>query len=70
MRLFAIVGLIGVLAGCGASTDTAGKKKLTERQRDSVLAETKLPGAAGVGHAITAADSAEARAKRLDELAQ
>ena len=65
-----LIGCFAVIAGCGGSSDERPKKALTERQRDSVLAETKLPGASGVGHAITAADSAEARAKRLDDLAK
>jgi len=56
-----------VLFGCTEdSSDKASKKKLTQRQRDSVLSESKLPGAKTVGKAIEVSDTASARSKRLD----
>ena len=57
-------------AACSEKGEDGSKKKLAQRQRDSVLAETGLPGARVVGTALEAADSTEARAKRLDELAK
>jgi hypothetical protein len=39
---------------------------MTQRQKDSVLAQSQLPGAEGVGKALRAADSAKARQARLD----
>lgn len=41
---------------------------LTARQRDSILGESSLPGARGVGGALRAADSAAARARRADSI--
>ena len=71
-----IIGVLTVFviallaAACSEKAPDSSKKKLTQRQRDSVLAETGLPGAEVVGTAIEKADSTEARAKRLDELAK
>ncbi|MEX2152752.1 MAG: hypothetical protein WD825_05385 [Gemmatimonadaceae bacterium] len=39
---------------------------MTQRQRDSVLGQSKLPGAQGVTKAMLAADSAKARNARID----
>ena len=68
--LWIIIGL-SVLAGCaGNDTDESGEKDLTRQQKDSVLSKSRLPGASVVGGAISAADSAAARAKKLDDMAQ
>lgn len=62
---------IMIVAGCsGDSVEKAPKKDLTQRQRDSLLSESGLPGAGAVGKAISVSDSASARAKRSDELAK
>ena len=55
-----------VLAGC--SSDTGGNRRdtMTQRQRDSVLSKTGLPGAAGIGKALTASDSLKARQAQID----
>jgi len=67
-RLLFISLLIVLIAGCsGNSNDHSKKKVLTERQRDSVLSKTKLPGAKVVGKALSVSDSAAVRAKRLDD---
>jgi hypothetical protein len=65
MRRLVLVALITV--GC-ASNDTAANDRdtMTQRQRDSVLAQSGLPGAKGVGKALSAADSIRARNARLD----
>lgn len=54
-----------LLFGCSGESP---KKKLTKRQRDSVLSESRLPGAGTVGKAIEISDSSKARARRTDEL--
>lgn len=66
ITLFAL-GLTALASAC-ASPDTAQNRRdtMTQRQRDSVLAQSKLPGAQGVGKALSAADSAKARQARLD----
>ena len=56
-----------ILVGCSEKQDKGkSRPRLSERQRDSTLAESKLPGAKAVGKAMTVADSASARAARLD----
>ncbi|MGH7530267.1 MAG: hypothetical protein ACREMN_07770, partial [Gemmatimonadales bacterium] len=58
---------------CGASDasreDAVNRDTLTQRQRDSILAGSQIPGAASVGRAMKAADAASARAARADSLA-
>ena len=63
-----VIGFL--IAACSGDGGESSEKELTQRQRDSVLAETGLPGAELVGTALEAADTTEARAKRLDDLAE
>lgn len=57
--------------GCaGGSDDTSSSSSLTQHERDSVLAESRLPGAQGVKTIITVADSANARTQRLNDLSK
>ena len=63
--------LILIAAGCaGGSGDDPAPRDLTQRERDSVLAESPIPGARGVKTVLTVADSANARTNRLNELAK
>jgi hypothetical protein len=55
-----------LLAAC--STPESRRSEATERQRDSVIGASQLPGAAGVRGAVRAADSAAARNARIDSL--
>ena len=53
----------------GACTSDSGQARPgTQRERDSVLGASKLPGAAGVRGALRATDSASARNARLDSV--
>ena len=55
--------------GCGGSApqqQTINRDTLTQRQKDSLLARSKIPGASGVGRAMTAADSASSRVRAAD----
>ena len=61
--LFALVAA-GVVA-CGTE-ETAKKQELTQREKDSVFAGSRIPGAKAVGKALRTADSAEARQARID----
>jgi hypothetical protein len=67
MRRSGLVLLAIVLSAC-AAPETAGNNRdtMTQRQKDSVLAQSQLPGARGVGMAMNAADSAKARQAKLD----
>ena len=63
MRRAAIV--LAVLTGaCGGGT-TVGAGR-TERERDSIIGQSALPGARGVQGALNASDSARARGTALD----
>ena len=69
-RLAALVA-IPLLAACSGQKQTANNRDtMTQRQKDSVLAQSGLPGAQGVGKALAASDSAKARQARLDSLAK
>jgi hypothetical protein len=55
-------------AACSSSSEVA-KPARTERERDSIIGASQLPGARGVRGALGASDSAEARNARLDSVA-
>lgn len=65
MRLPWIV-LVVMLAGCGGNKSP----ERTERERDSLIAQSRLPGAAGVKAALKVSDSATVRGARLDSVTQ
>ena len=67
LRIPVVICSCVLLSSCAEKGPESGDKELTRRQRDSVLAETPLPGAKTVGRAIAVSDSAAARAKRLDD---
>jgi hypothetical protein len=58
------------LAGCGSSDREAAAPAdtLTQRQRDSIIGASSLPGAGGVRRAIDVADSAAARQNAIDTI--
>lgn len=56
------------LIGCKGSKVTAGTG-LTERQRDSIIGQSKVPGAPVVHKALEVSDSAGSRGTRLDSAA-
>jgi hypothetical protein len=58
-----------LLVGC-AAPDQESSDTLTRREKDSLVAKSGLPGAGGVRGAMTGADSAAARAARLDSLSR
>lgn len=60
--------LIALSAACGG--ETAETPERTDRERDSLIAESRLPGAAGVGAAIRAQDRASATNARIDSIAK
>lgn len=58
-------------AACAAAPDAgpdsaAARAALTQRQRDSAIGASRLPGAQGVTGALRAADSASARRAALE----
>lgn len=70
-KSFLYAGILSVVAalGCGSGEQPEAKAELTQRERDSAIGASKLPGAHGVTRALSAADSAAARNSRLDSLA-
>ncbi len=61
------------IAACGRSdkpSQTVNRDTLTQRQKDSILANSKIPGARAVGNAMRAADSTSARVLRTDTVAR
>jgi hypothetical protein len=77
-RVFVIAFLVAATAGLafacssgevGSESDMPGDT-LTRRERDSLIGESRLPGARGVRGATRIADSAAARMERLDSIAR
>jgi hypothetical protein len=64
-----LAGLGMLLAASCTHSPGSQAKVLTERQRDSVLAASKLPGSAVVGKALVASDSGASHAAALDSVA-
>ncbi len=53
----------------GGSQQTVNRDTLTQRQKDSILAQSKIPGARAVRNAMTAADSTSARIRQANAVA-
>ena len=60
--------ILFILVLAVACTRDPGPQSGTQRERDSVLGASKLPGAQGVRGALRASDSAAARNARLDSV--
>ena len=78
-RILIVALVFAVACGGGASPATTTKDSaataakhdtLTRRQKDSVLAASKVPGAAAVRAAMHAADSTSAHINALDTVGQ
>ena len=57
-----------LLSGCSGGGGEPAKKPLTERQRDSVIGASRLPGAQTVDRALRVTDSATARRALEDSI--
>ncbi|HST07966.1 MAG TPA: hypothetical protein VLJ83_07320 [Gemmatimonadaceae bacterium] len=67
--LLLVVGI--ALAACAKEDDaTTNKSTLTQREKDSVFANSTIPGARAVKKALSTADSATARQARIDSAQQ
>jgi hypothetical protein len=69
MRTVLACLLLAAAAACAAPADESADT-LSQRERDSAIGASKLPGAPGVSAAMRAADSAAARNARLDSIAR
>jgi hypothetical protein len=61
--------LVAAIA-CGSAAEEPAKPPLTQRQRDSVIGASSLPGAGGVRGAMAQSDSQRRRNARLDSIAR
>ncbi|HYS68986.1 MAG TPA: hypothetical protein VEM14_02015 [Gemmatimonadaceae bacterium] len=62
--------LLSLTLGACAKEDTSQTSTRTEREKDSILAGSQIPGAKAVKKTMTAADSVAARAARIDSAQQ
>ena len=72
MPRIALAAALALLAACGGESgdrQAVNRDTLTQRQKDSILAKSRIPGASAVGRAMTAADSTSAGARRADSVA-
>ena len=63
------IAMATLLAGCGGGGDEQPDPELTQRERDSLIAQSRLPHASGVGAALRAQDRATDANARLDSIA-
>ena len=68
MRRVIVIAILAMLAGACSAGQDHPKKTLTERQRDSVLSKTNLPGAGVVGRALSTSDAEQRRADRMNSM--
>lgn len=58
------------LIGCSNDDTVDSRSTMTQREKDSLLARSPIPGAKAVGKSMTVADSATARMNRIDSAQQ
>ena len=61
-----LAGFAVLLAFAGCAKSEVAHRELTERQRDSILGKSVLPGASVVTRALSASDQAASRASSMD----
>lgn len=67
-RALPVLAAFALLTHCSKPKETTANDRdtMTRRQKDSVLAQSGLPGAGGVGMALKTADSLKAKQAALD----
>jgi hypothetical protein len=73
MKLISFAIIFLLVTACGGSDksrQTVDRDTLTQRQKDSILANSKIPNARAVGRAMNAADSMSARIRSSDTVAR
>jgi hypothetical protein len=67
-----VLPVVLIVVACGdrqsQPSRAAPHDSLTQRQRDSLLAKSGIPGARGVGRAMRVADSVSARVRAADSV--
>ena len=67
--VLALLMLSALAIGCGKD-EPENKPVRTQREKDSILARSTIPGGKAVGKAMRVADSAEARQNRIMDTTQ
>lgn len=71
MRTTAVILVLAVVvSACRSAPPRDARTAAEERERDSTIGASRLPGAQGVSGALRAADSGAARRAREDSVAQ
>jgi hypothetical protein len=71
MHLKWILPLFLLLTACSSGENDSNRRdKMSQRERDSVLAESGIPGAKVVGRALTASDSETSHTSMVDSASQ
>lgn len=67
-RAVCAVAAVLLVTSCSKPKATAANNRdtMTQRQKDSVLAQSRIPGAQGVGQALKVSDSLKARQAAQD----
>ena len=67
-RALLAIAAAAVVVSCSKPKETTANDRdtMTRRQKDSVIAQSSLPGAKGVGMALKTSDSLKARQAALD----
>lgn len=66
LATLSLLVLLAALAGCGSGDADEPASTLNRAERDSVLADSPLPGAGALKGALEVADTAAVRASRID----
>jgi len=67
--LTGLLVVCSMLAGCGGKSTSARQEHPAARVQDSILGASRIPGASGITRAMAVSDSADARRKLEDSLA-
>jgi hypothetical protein len=70
MRTGVLLAMLWGTASCGKGESAAHRDSLSQRERDSVIGASQLPGAGGVRGALRASDEATARRAQEDSTGQ
>ena len=66
LAVFVLAAFAALTAVAGCSRTETAHRELTQRQRDSILGKSILPGASVVTRALSVSDRATARSASLD----
>ena len=68
MRFAMMLVVLFLVSGCSGNSEESSRRTLSQRERDSILAETKLPGSSAIKKGYALSDSAHVRADRMENL--